>query len=189
MKISLGKIIVGCELVVIGLIGRCANKEAEKTGRRTEKFYTYMENSPASEVEKLTDNFRRDAVYYTDMQSALDSVAYRKIFNSTQASKNLAAIKEFNTIASKTRAEGYVPSRYSTISKRRYLPSSSSLYKKLKDMNVSYKEFNAIEKVDDNINLQYITDSVAYRRFFEKYNILNDSVVKQIKRLGKQIKM
>lgn len=123
-----------------------------------------------------------------ERQSKLDSIAYRDIFNSTQASKDSANVAEFNKIASKMRGKTDKINNSENM--------LNSIKKKMADANISVKEFNSIEESSYKFrssatvinNLQHHADDWAYRKFFKKIGIMNDSIAKKCDKISLKIR-
>lgn len=162
-----------------GVFGKLQNKLAEERRNNIEaRVESYMENRPHTEFIEIKNQaygYGNTGVY---MQSSLDSLAYREIFESSQAAADSAAVNEFNKLAPSMRRALDAPhtSRY-------------DLYNKLGKM-VTHKQFKQIknEAKGDVLTLQFKADSVAYRRFFEKHGLLNDSTLKKFTAIAKKIR-
>lgn len=141
---------------------------------------SYMENRPHVEFIDI----KKKAMLYDNtgayMQSSLDSLAYREIFTSSQVAADSAAVAEFNKLASSMRINR---------KESPYKPLRSDLYDKLSKM-VTHKQFKQIENESEEsfLTLQFKADSVAYRRFFEKHGLLNDSTLRKITAVAKKIR-
>ena len=164
--------IVGASVVLAGCNGPVSHKNAEK----------YMMNKPQKELEAVIEQPNpRKSIYteaYVRTQSNLDSVAYRDVFMATNASKDSDKVAEFNKIA----AKGKMGNDLST--------------RKLVETNVTAKEYN---KILDDVRgtfgseryyerLQYATDSINYRKFFDKNKLMTPKVEKLFNTVSKQIK-
>ena len=109
-----------------------------------------------------------------NIQSKLDSVAYRDVFNSTKAAKDSTLNAEFNKIATKMRGTGIGWERFVDINKR------------LENEGIKIKDFDKINLTDSSIDndmvrinkRQHYADDWAYRKFFTKIGIMNDSIAK-----------
>lgn len=108
-----------------------------------------------------------------NIQSKLDSVAYRDVFNSTKASKDSTLDAEFNKITTKMRGTGSGWERWVDINKR------------LENEGIKLKDFDKIDltdtSIDDGVRInkrQHYADDWAYRKFFTKIGIMNDSIAK-----------
>lgn len=147
-----------------------------------ERAQEYMQDKPIKEYEQVINGYYSR---YTDghqtVQSKLDSVAFRDVFNGTNGVKDSSKVAEFNKIAS--------TNRYSDIRAN------------LKNTGISVKEYNKIIKESNNLewnfskqgvpsteHLQFKTDSIQYRKFFEKHNLLNEKTLKHFNNVCKKIK-
>lgn len=165
---------------VTGIVWMC-NKSSLVDERRNNieaRVESYMENRPHAEftdIQKQAARYGNSGVY---MQSSLDSLAYREIFNSSQAATDSAAVNEFNKLASSMKRASNV-----------HCALHYDLYNKLGKM-ITHKQFNQIEKETngDILTLQFKADSVAYRRFFEKHGLLNKSTLKKFTATAKKIR-
>ena len=177
-------------IITYGVAAACAvggavqlhkqNKLAEERLNNIEaRVESYMENRPHAEfinIKTQAHGYGNSGVY---MQSSLDSLAYREIFTSSQVAADSAAVNEFNKLAASIRRASKTPS----------YRLSSDLYNKLSKM-VTHKQFKQIEKEasGDILTLQFKADSVAYRRFFEKHGLLNDSTLTKFTAIAKKIR-
>ena len=164
--------IVGVSVALAGCTESVSHDNARK----------YMQDKPQKELEAvIVDPNPRKSFYteaYTRTQSNLDSVAYRDVFMATNASKDSSKVAEFNKIAAKGRMEINKP------------------FDKLLETNISSKDYN---KVIDNARgvlptdnfyekIQYATDSINYKKFFDKHKLMTPKVEKLFNTVSKQIK-
>ena len=120
-------------------------------------------------------------------QSRLDSLAFRDIFNSTEAAKDSAKVEEFNKIASRIRQKPEKTTRWSII---------SSIDNNLIQEGISTEELKNIRRKtpifqDDLVRInmrQHYADSWAYKNFFKKIGIMNDSINKKCNEVSKKIR-
>ena len=146
-----------------------------------ERAQEYMQYKPIKEYEQVITGLYSRYHSPSITQSKLDSVAFRDVFNGTNAVKDSSKVAEFNKIASVNRA--------------------SNVIDDLKKTGVSVKEFHEIRKEADNIasslkkvgdpfheHMQFKTDSIQYRKFFEKHNLLNGKTLKHFNEVCKKIK-
>lgn len=167
--------IVGASVVLAGCNGPASHENAKK----------YMMNKPQKELEAVIEHPNpRKSIYteaYVRTQSNLDSVAYRDVFMATNASKDSSKVAEFNKIAAKGKMEMHIPT------------------KKLVETNITAKEYhNVLNQVSttgviylsDNYfeKIQYATDSINYRKFFDKHKLMTPKVEKFFNTVSKQIK-
>ena len=124
------------------------------------------------------------------LQSRLDSMAYRDIFNSTQASKDSSKVADFNKIASQYRAD--IPK-----SEKNVLDSArNSIEKKLTNSKIAIKDLEYIKlnvrrhsrrDVYSVITMQHLADDWAYRKFFNKIGIYKDNIPQECDKVSKAI--
>lgn len=139
----------------------------------------YMENKPQKELNQVIGDAKSgqyDVLKMAHVQSRLDSVAFRDVFMTTNASKDSAKVKEFNKLAAKYR-----------------VTSALNPEEKLLDSNITSKDFKELDyhkpfTVDYHVRMQYATDSVYYKRFFEKYGLLDKKTRAMFNEVCKQIK-
>ena len=145
------------------------------------KDYMSGTNRTQKELEELTNNTNAQTIQYK-----LDSLAYRDIFNSTQAAKDSTCAAEFNKVAAKMRPEtngGMWDDIY-------------AVDDKLIREGISIKEFNEIKEKDSwlkddrkRVNTsQHYADDWAYRKLFEKIGIMNDSIAKKCDEVSEKIR-
>lgn len=129
-----------------------------------------MSDRPYSEYQQATAQWRTKYQGIADAQNTLDSVGYRRVFESTQGVKDSAMVAEFNNIAASTR----VPD--SLIKPQKII---DNLREHLYDEKLADVE-NAKKQVTGNYakvvaKTQHFVDSVKYNNFFKNNNLLNDS--------------
>ena len=145
------------------------------------KDYMSGTNRTQKELEEVTNNTNAQTIQYK-----LDSLAYRDIFNSTQAAKDSTCAAEFNKVAAKMRPEtngGMWDDIY-------------AVDDKLIREGISIKEFNEIKEKDSwlkdarkRVNTsQHYADDWAYRKLFEKIGIMNDSIAKKCDEVSEKIR-
>ncbi len=163
--------IIGASLALTG----CGEPTSVDNAQR------YMENNNKSQIELeniikyKNDKKPIEVSYYTGVQSKLDSVAYRDVFMTTQASKNSSKVAEFNKIAAKGKMTSDNPTQ------------------KLMETNISVKEFKRITKSSSRWtnwyeNVQYATDSINYRKFFKGNKLLDKKTLNLFNKVSQQIK-
>lgn len=150
------------------------------------KFEEYMGNRPYSETLEIKNKCRRE-IWAEDTQRYLDSIAFRDVLKSTDAINNSKIVTDFNKIASYNKAIPIMTTDDSGQIGGTVTKAKRSLLNKLINLNISKNEYEKMIKLN-NQELQYTIDSITYNKFFEKYNLLNSSVKKQIKAICKQIK-
>ena len=193
---TLGGVIVGTTLTAY--TPQIPVSETEKKQINVLKDLATKNNTDLNKIGKNWEKweYKREA----GIQRTIDSLAYRQIFDQTQLSKDSNIVKEFNEISKKT-------APHPRHSLHTYIQWDYD--KLLKEMGCSEKEKNSIRsdcmKVyplrdcgemhftkEGNINAvarhQYLTDSVAYSRFFKEKGILNSNTKQQIKKIALKIK-
>lgn len=162
-------------------IGSCALTGCKLDPNLNERTKEYMMDKPIKEYEQVIEGFNSRYHSNNVTQSKLDSVAFRDVFNGTNAAKDSSKVAEFNKIASVNRA--------------------SYVIDNLKKTGVSTREFDEIRKEADKLSwspkkvgdpyhehIQFKTDSIQYRKFFEKHNLLNEKTLKHFNNVCKKIK-
>lgn len=165
LTIASGTLLAGCD-------GTNVYKRAEQ----------YMQNKLQKELNEVTSN-RSSSMYdfsnYAKTQSKLDSAAYRDVFENTHATKDSSKVAEFNKIARQNLAISYEDlkvklANLATVKEYGKIQKEAHSYSKLGSFTYEY--------------MQYKTDSIAYRKFFEKHNLLNKKTLKIFNRVTRQIK-
>ncbi len=110
------------------------------------------------------------------IQSRLDSMAYRDIFNTIVAAKDSSKVAEFNKIAATIR-----PSFVSTNAQDCYSEINENLIKQGITVGehkkiASDSDFVGISWNDIALRFLFNADGWAYRRFFNKIGILDDKL-------------
>ena len=134
-----------------------------------------------------------------EAQSSIDSLAYRKVFEGTELSKNSDAVKEFNKIAKESRPDrmwGFptYTKKMDEILKNHGI--SSDEINKYKAENQRGREtfpggFARYTSRDNRVAIakhQFKVDSVSYKRFFEKHGMINEAVNNGFKTVSKKFK-
>lgn len=148
-----------------------------------ERAKQYMQDKPQTEFNEVVNNgdyFTRSPEAYIKTQSKLDSVAYRDVFETTQGIKDSSKVAEFNKIAQQNRGENL-----SEISAKLANKTKVKDYNKI--INDSRKYYFKPGYYTQEY-IQYKTDSLAYRKFFEKHNLLDSKTLKMFNEVSKQIK-
>ena len=182
---KIGAITVGLAFTALtsGLSG-CEGKKAEFP--QSEKLLTEFVQEPS---ENIASGWRSGSIGRADAQLSIDSAAYRTVFNSTNAVRDSKTVVEFNAIAGRNRIPDYITTEIS---------ASMHLSRKMRMIELPIEEMKPLNEYAAFISVQgdpksvakkqYIIDSIAYNRFFEKNNLRNDTVVKQIKNIARKIK-
>ena len=163
-----------------------------------------MDNKPMRQYERVMAGLEGYDSYMKEskVQSAVDSVAYGDVFKKTGLWKNEEAKSEFRAIAQQTRPKlDMVRIEYNDV--------SNSLDEKIKDLGITKKAYEANEKeysemtksyhkwlggseqepLRDKIIAakQFKADSVAYRKFFKKHDLLKE-VAEELTAVAKKVK-
>lgn len=169
---SIRSIIGGIVVGTTALFGSSCSNVGNSTSVE-KRAKEYMQDKPRIQYEEAINHYNTPFLN----QSKLDSVAYRDVFNTTPAAKDSSAIAEFNKIAKEN------------------LASSDIYQNKALARVTSVKEYDNIMTNVNKINvstrktyLQYVTDSIAYRKFFEKHNLLDKNTLDLIKNISKRIR-
>lgn len=186
----IGNTIVGAlAATIVGVFTVAVNtqKDINKAqAKKLEKFNEYMEDKPYTKTLEIEDKCR-EAAWVVDKQRYLDSIAYRDVLNSHEAINNSAIVADFNKIASNTKASTIYRTSVSTVIRGDEVIDRKSLLNKLINLNITKKDYNIIEKLD-NQQLQYALDSIEYRRFFEKHGLLNENIAKKLTEVASKIR-
>ncbi len=194
MSNFIGKAITGSMIALSSLTG-CDSRITYNN-----KAEEYMADKPAKEYIQMEKGWRNDNMRYADIQSSLDSVAYKDIFNGTKAAKDSSKIAEFNKIAAKMKVDKNINTYNEAFknldNKMLYMNITTKEHKmNLKEYkNYEYKKsvgrfiYNHIDNSKILQCRQFKADSIAYNQFFKKHNLLNDSVISQITKVSKKIK-
>lgn len=143
--------------------------------------YMVETNRTQKELEEVTKNDQQG------IQAKLDSIAYRDIFNSTQASRDSANVANFNKVASSMYPQERVLDMRNAM---------GDIDEKLTDKGITVQELATIMDKDKfykgdvaRVNTrQHYADDWAYRKFFKHIGILNDTIVKKCDEVSKKIR-
>lgn len=145
----------------------------------------YMQDRPMQEYAEVMNNGDVHDMNSYRTQSKLDSVAFNDVLlesgayqNRTKSEKD-SLLTEFNKIAAKNRAKDM----YST-------------NETLKATPITVKEYHDIQREGSLFTdppvfreyKQYKGDSIVYRKFFEKNNLLDKKTIKHFNEVCKKIK-
>lgn len=174
MKVSLKTLM---PLTAAGMLSLASCETAHDRARN----YMTETNRTQKELDEITNNADAQTVQYK-----LDSLAYRDIFNSTQAAKDSTCVAEFNKVAAKMRPE----------TDGDMWDSIFAVDDKLTRDGISIKELDEIKEKDfwlkddrKRVNTrQHYADDWAYRKFFEKIGIMNDSIAKKCDEVSEKIR-
>ncbi len=135
----------------------------------TAKISSYMKNMGANsqEIERIIAGTKNNDKYVeaVQRQSALDSMAYRNLFNTTELARDSIAISMFNQIASKTALKYSVNSTYSE-----KFNKDRCIDRMLEVVCAEDYDEETVEKMKDNcFNLDAQNVSLtAYQKEFDK---------------------
>ena len=186
---------IGTLVVGLGLSSYTPQRPVSATEIKQKQIISELTNNTFKGVWEPCEYKRETAI-----QRSLDSIAYKQIFDGTQLANDSNVVKEFNKISQLT-APGKRHALYPLI--------QSDLDQVMLGMGCSPKEVNGMRK--DIMNAypvrdcgeihftaegtiravarhQYLTDSVAYSKFFKNNGILNSTVKKQIASIARKIK-
>lgn len=144
----------------------------------------YMADRSYSEYLEVTSGNN-----LTFVQSKLDSVAYRDIFNGTKAAKDSTLVAEFNKIAASTR--GYDSKVPDVWQRKEYIK------KNIVNQGITTRELKAIEDKDDRLDdgdetrinkFQHFADDWAYRKFFKEKGLMTPELAKKCDEVPKKIR-
>lgn len=181
----LKKISLGMAMTMGLLLSGCS----EKPNTAKERAIRYMNNKTNAEVEKVIQpltEYPQNSYLYAQVQSNLDSVAYRDVFEKTQGAKDSAIVSEFNTIASKAKpplwGETTVKMKNNLLKTRIKRQTYVDITSKFSNVFFSSGEIKGYEL------LQLMTDSINYRNFFNKHKLLDEKTLKHFKEVTKKIR-
>lgn len=179
------------------------SKDSKTVESRKEVLGELMDNKPIRQFETVMEGFDGYDSFMKEskVQSSLDSVAYGDVFKKTSLAQDEAASAEFRAIAEQTRPDLLPDGGYDEV--------SDALDEKIKDLNISKKSYEANQKeyskmtkhvskwlggskqepLYDKIiaTKQFKADSVAYRRFFKRYDLLKE-VKSELKEVAKRVR-
>ena len=172
----LKQIIGGVTIAACALLSGC---EGQDTSFR--RAQSYMQNRPQLEQHSVIsgiNNLRVNSIEFAQAQAKLDSVAFRDIFNSTQAVKDSNKVAEFNKLIK--------------VKSIKYL---SDLNSNLIKTSQKYSEYNNIKNKADQFKnrnrhyeyIQYATDSLKTKYFFDKYKLLDKESLSKFNKVCSQI--
>ena len=164
----------------LAAVGMLSLASCETVNDRAQKYMSET-NRTQLELEELTQGEDENTV-----QSRLDSLAYRDIFNSTQAAKDSAHVAEFNKIAATMRPKVQGDKWDKIAANDRRMVKEGSSRKELEEI----KDKDSMFKTDPKRVLirQHYADDWAYRKFFSKIGIMNDSIADKCDEVSKKIR-
>lgn len=172
----LKQIIGGITIATCTLVGGCGRQDTSY--RRAQE---YMQNRPQLEqfeVLKSLNKLRQNPIEFAQTQAKLDSVAFKDIFNSTQAVKDSSKVAEFNKLVK--------------VNKIKYLSDINSNLVQASKKHSEYKNIKNNADTFKNINrhyeyVQYATDSLKTKHFFDKYKLLDKEALSKFNKVCSQI--
>ena len=175
MRVSL-KMFMPLTAASMFALASCSNVE--------DRAKEYMSETNRTQTEY--NNFSKNSVY--TKQSILDSIAYRDIFNSTQAAKDSAKVADFNKIAARMR-----PNEEEN---ENIWDKQSDIEKNLTKEGISIKALDAIkdkfsvrmEGITGLNTFQHYADDWAYRKFFKSIGIYNASISSKCDEVSEKIR-
>ena len=150
------------------------------------KDYIEITKRTENEYNELTSDIEMGNHYYqTTLQSRLDSMAYRDLFNTTQAAKSSENVANFNKIAAKHRA--------TLNDKFNFRKAINSIKQKLISEGISTQDLETINSKTRNYGnplhlTQHYADDWAYRNFFKKIGIYKNEIPAKCDKISKQIR-
>jgi hypothetical protein len=163
----------GMAALAAGMLSAC-NYTPDKTKE-------YFADKSVLEYQEFVDNCNNKQFDKTQAQAKLDSLAYREIFNATEATKDFQIVKEFNNIANmglRNKAEKNLASTGISLNE----------YNKILKTSTERGGYLNSQKFTDQAKVQHRADSILYRRFFEKHGLLNSENLAKFEKLTEKIR-
>ena len=170
---------VGMATLAAGMLSACTSTYIP------DKTKEYFADKPALEYQEFVNDCKNRTLNSMQAQAKLDSLAYREIFNATEAAKDSEIIKEYNEIAN---------TGLNTLSHK-------ELKQNLANTGITLNEYNKIWKSGTHRGgymnsqqftfaeeIQHKTDSISYRQFFEKHNLLNSENLAKFNEITEKIR-
>lgn len=171
----------GLAILATGLLTACTSSVPNKTN-------DYFQGKPQAEYENFVRDCNARKLNPVQAQAKLDSLAYRDLFNATIAVNDSEKVKEYNNIANKGLNTLY----------------SKELFKNLANTGIEDEEFSNIvythtkyystplnmvpDKTYEFDKIQHKIDSIEYRKFFEKHNLLDDQKASEFEEITENIR-
>ena len=158
-------------IMATGIFTGCNSHKPENIKARATE---YMKDKSQIELDMVLSPINRPyahGCHHAQTQSKLDSVAFRDVFEATNALKDSTLISEFNQIAKKAEPPTITES---TMKLKNNLRNTKIRVKDYSEIstNHSKKLFQIGENVASEY-LQFIADSINYHNFFEKHNLFD----------------
>ena len=169
-----------------GLFSGCNHSDSNSIKYRATK---YMQNKPKMELKEIITPIDQSYTYgchHAQVQSKLDSVAFKDVFEATNALKDSSLIAEFNQISKKA-----IPP---TINE-----STMKLKNNLQNTRIRIRDYVLISNTHSKIlfcqgekiaseYLQFMADSINYQNFFEKNKLFDTKTKKLFHKISQKIK-
>lgn len=155
---------VGMATLAAGMLSACTSTYIP------DKTKEYFQDKPALEYQEFVNDCKNRTLNSMQSQAKLDSLAYREIFNTTEAAKDSEIIKEYNEIAN---------TGLNTLSHKELKQNLANTGITLNEYNKIWKScthrggFLASQQFTSGAKVQHKTDSISYRQFFEKHGLLD----------------
>ena len=155
---------------------------------RLNKLTEVMSDRPQKDMDEITNSFHPSVLMNTlEIQRAIDSVAYRDMFEGTQLARNSKFLENYSSTLAKTR----IPETYSKFTGEVF-PDNDKIDKPLRDI-LTVGEMDKINKnplsiIAPRVGLQYLIDSVFHHKLFEKYNLLDEAGMEKFNNICDKIR-
>ena len=157
-KLMIGGLLAGASIALSG----CGGGPYSKTAK-----YMRENNYAQNEYEELMHkNLQYPKNQQTMiMQSALDSMVYSDLFNTTRLADDSSAVADFNALAGRTNISKVYPDDTK-------VSNSERIAKILKDENVTMSEYDSVifPETFESIQ-QHFADKLLYSKFFKKHGL------------------
>ena len=157
----------GLAIMAAGILSACQGGSVAK------KTEAYFQDKPQLEYQEFVNDCKNRKLNKCQAQGKLDSLAYRDLFNATEAVNKSEVVKEFNEIAKNSASVQNVKDLFdhlsaTNISRAEYLKviensTEEMMYGWTSSSDVKYSQ------------VQHRADSIYYRNFFEKHGLLDSA--------------
>lgn len=171
----------GIAILAAGLLTACTNSVPNKTKE-------YFQDKPKVEYKTFVNDCNTRKLNPVQAQAKLDSLAYLDLFSATNAINDSEKVKEYNNIANKGLSTSY----------------SKELFTNLKNTGITEDEYANIvyantkyystpltpipDKTYEFDKIQHKIDSIEYRKFFKKHDLLDNNNLSKFEDITKKIK-
>ena len=178
------------------LMSGCSDRNRETYNARVLSEYMNERGNTKTEIDSVIKSTTRISSPKTDAarQSALDSMAYRDLFNETHLSKDSAVVEEFNEIASKINLENSLSHYGNAVLVSREVLGNALINDSTKTEEISGLLRNFPNRMEffgescyDIQNYQHYSDKCFYGKFFEKYGLMTGDFKSKFETLAKKI--